>query len=87
MSWPDIINGAFETSGAFFIWLSIFRLWRDKRVAGISVLTIGFFFAWGLWNLFYYPHLEQWASTAGGILIVISNAIYVGMLLYYGRRK
>src|SRR6185436_15953847 len=24
----------------------------------------------GFWNLFYYPHLDQWLSFAGGVLIV-----------------
>ena len=85
MSWADLINGAFELSGGFFIWLSVRRTLRDKYVAGVDWMTTAFFAAWGWWNLYFYPSLDQWASFAGGVFIVIMNTTWVVLLIYYSR--
>lgn len=86
MSLFDYINGAFELSGAYFVWLSIRELLRSRRVEGVDWRTMGFFSAWGIWNLFYYPSLEQWASFVGGILVVSANLTYMALIIYYRRR-
>jgi len=80
---PDLINGLFEFSGAYFISLSIKKLYNDKCVRGVSWIHAGFFAAWGYWNLYYYPHLNQWLSFLGGCAIVIANSIWLGQLIYY----
>jgi hypothetical protein len=85
-SLPDAINGTFELLGGVFIYLSIIKVCRDKRVAGVSWLHVGFFAAWGVWNLFYYPYLDQWLSFIGGIGIVATNTVYLALLIYYSRR-
>lgn len=82
---PDIINGLFESTGAFFIACSIMKVLKDKEVRGVHWLTILFFFTWGLWNLYYYPQLGQWFSFAGGVAIALANAIYVSLLFWYSR--
>lgn len=83
---PDFVNGAFEMIGGLFVLNHCRVLYRDKSVAGVSRLSTGVFFAWGLWNLFYYPHLDQWWSFAGGLVIVAGNCLWLCMMLYYGRR-
>jgi hypothetical protein len=40
----------------------------------------------GFWNLFYYPHLDQWLSFAGGVLIVLANTVWIAMAVHYGSR-
>jgi len=84
---PDLINGTFELCGSYFIWLHIRQVLKDKKVAGVSVLATGFFSAWGFWNLFYYPHLEQWISFWGGAFLATSNAIWLGLLAKYKREQ
>jgi hypothetical protein len=84
---PDLINGLFEFAGSLFIWRSILLLHRQRMVRGVSLLTTGFFAAWGVWNLYYYPNLDQWLSFAGGLSIVTANLIWVGQILYYLRRE
>lgn len=79
----DYINAIFEFSGAFFIYLSIRRLYQQKLVRGVHWGTTAFFSVWGLWNLYYYPSLDQWASFAGGVAICATNAIYLSMIFYY----
>lgn len=83
MNSPDLINGAFELWGGVMLWVNVKALWRDKRVLGISISTPAFFFVWGLWNLFYYPHLEQWASLVGAVFIVSANITWVMLALHY----
>lgn len=85
MSIPDFINGAFETAGGFFILLSVIKLHREKMVRGVSWLHAGFFATWGYWNLFFYPHLDQWLSFWGGLFLVAVNTWWLGQLVYYGR--
>ncbi len=80
-SWADIINGSFEMLGGLFILLSIIKLHRDKRIMGVSWLTVAFFAGWGWWNLYYYPSLDQWWSFSGGVFIVFMNTIWLSMML------
>jgi hypothetical protein len=84
---PDLINGALEFLGGCFVLISVHKLWKDKRVAGISWMHVAFFSLWGVWNLYYYPSLDQWFSFAGGLFIVLVNTIYVGLLLFYGGER
>ena len=83
MDWADIINGVLETAGGGFITFSVIKLHQDKIVRGVSWVHAGFFAGWGYWNLFYYPHLDQWMSFAGGVFIVATNTVWLGQLLYW----
>lgn len=80
---PDLVNGLFELFGGLFILNHCRVLYQHKQVKGVSVLSTSFFFAWGVWNLFYYPHLDQTLSFLGGLVIVSSNCLWIGMMLYY----
>jgi membrane protein YdbS with pleckstrin-like domain len=80
---PDFINGAFECAGGFFIWLSVRKLHHDKLVRGVSWPHVAFFSAWGLWNLWFYPHLDQWLSFVGGAVLVIVNLIWLLQIAFY----
>ena len=82
-SMADFVNGSFEILGGVFILLSCLRAYKDKQVKGISILMIGFFTAWGFWNLYYYPSLGQIWSFIGGLGVVSANTLYVSMLIYY----
>ena len=87
MSLPDLINGALEASGGLFIALSVVKLHRAKVVSGVSAVHVGFFSTWGFWNLFYYPHLDQWLSFWGGFFLVAVNCVWLGQIFYYNRRN
>lgn len=82
----DFFNGLLETCGGFFIALSVIKLYRDKVVKGVSWIHVGFFTLWGFWNLFYYPHLGQWLSFSGGMLLVTVNTVWLGQIFYYGSK-
>lgn len=83
---PDIINGLFEFIGALFQTRNIWALLQDRQVKGVRPLPVAFFSLWGAWNIWYYPSLNQWVSFWGGICIVITNTVWLCLMVYYMRR-
>lgn len=84
---PDLVNGLFEFVGSCFTWMNVRAVWRDKGYAGIHLPAIAFFMSWGAWNLYFYPHLDQWWSFAGGASLVLANVAWVCSMAYWGRRS
>lgn len=84
---PDLINGLFESIGGVLLFLNVLRIVKDKRVQGLSLIPVSFWSLWGFWNLFYYPHLDQWVSFAGGLLVVGMNTIWVCLAAWYSWRQ
>jgi len=80
---PDVINGFFEFIGGCFLCLNVKNLYRDKKLQGVSWLPTVFMSSWGVWNLYYYPSLNQWWSFWGGLWIVSVNTVWLGMIYYY----
>lgn len=85
MSWQDVANGLFEVLGGFAIWPSILKAIKNKSIASTHWMTVFFFYFWGCWNLYYYPHLDQWASFAGGVWITITNLCWIIVCVKYAR--
>lgn len=85
MQGPDLINGAFELAGGALCWLNVQKILKDKCVIGVYWPIQAFFTAWGVWNLFYYPLLGQWASFVGGVFLVIGNTVWVVLAAYYAK--
>lgn len=83
----DLTNGLFEFLGGFFVLLHVRRIVKDKSVKGISIPAMTFFVSWGIWNLFYYPSLDQWWSFLGGLFIVLMNCLWVGLMIYYSWKE
>lgn len=83
MNLPDLGNGTFELVGGLLNWMNVYRLYKDKALRGVHYLPAMFFTAWGYWNCFYYPHLHQWFSFTGGLVIVLANSAWVYLALKY----
>jgi len=81
----DIINAGFEFFATLFVLRNCYVVWDDKKVAGVSVAATAFFMMWGGWNVYYYPSLGQVFSFYCGIGVLLSNILYVGLLIYYSR--
>lgn len=80
----DLINGCFELFGAgLTAATSVRAILRDKKIAGFSPVPTAFFTAWGVWNLIYYPSLDQWLSFIGGVAIVGVNSVYLFLIWKY----
>jgi len=80
---PDAINALFQVLGAFIVLLNVYRVYRDKIVRGVDWRVTAFFVAWGLWNMYYWPHLGQWLSFWAGVAMTLSNLVYLGLMLFY----
>ena len=87
MSWADYVNGSYELLAGLFILNNCRVVYKDKSVKGVSIVSTVFFTTWGVWNLYYYPSLGQWASFWGGISVVSSNTLWVVLMLYYRRKE
>ena len=85
MNTPDLINGSFELFAGMFVILNCWRLYNDKEVKGISVLSVMFFSLWGFWNIYYYPRLGQHLSFYAGIFVVCTETVWVSQMIYYSK--
>lgn len=83
---PDMINALFEFSGGLFILNHCRAVLKHKTVAGVSVISVIFFTLWGIWNLVYYPHLNQMLSFYAGIFITVANTLWIALMVYYKRK-
>lgn len=79
----DQVNGVFELLGGLFVLNHCRAVLRDKRVAGVSIVSTVFFAAWGVWNMPFYWFLHLHWSFAGGLVIAAGNTIWIALLLRY----
>lgn len=84
---PDLTNGLFELTAAFFIALHIRAIFKDRAVKGVSPTATAFFFAWGVWNIIFYPSQGLMWSFLGGLFVVVVNFVYLGALLYFRKPR
>ena len=83
----DYTNSVFEILAGFFVLLNCREVIKDKSVKGVNVVSIMFFTIWGIWNLYYYPFLEQWMSFVGGLFVTSANAAWIILILIYKRKE
>jgi Na+-driven multidrug efflux pump len=77
----DIINAFFEMGAAIFLSFDYQALRRDRRVAGISVVSRIFFVLWGLFNPYFYAAQGlMWSFMAG---LVVCGVNFVWLFQYY----
>lgn len=81
----DAINAGFELAGALCVWLNVKRLWIDREVRGVDWRVTCFFWVWGVWNLWYYPNLDQWFSAVAGGILALGNTTWI--LLYLHNKR
>jgi hypothetical protein len=83
----DVVNALFELVGALFQVKNTFQIYKDKQVKGVYWPGWVFFTAWGYWNIFYYPSLNQTWSFIAGIIMAAANTAWVSMAWYYSRNN
>lgn len=83
----DFVNSMFEFGGAAVLCANVVKLHKDKMVKGVHWSPALFFASWGLWNLYYYPSLDQWLSFFGGAALVLVNLVWLLQVMYYKDRR
>ena len=81
----DVVNACLNIGGAIAISTSIYRVLRDKMVRGVHWGMLIFFISWSCWNLLLYTHVGLWYSFLAGILMVLTEAAYLILLIFYSR--
>ena len=79
----DNINASFEIFAALVLLDNIRIILKDKIVKGVSLLPSFVFCIWGMWNIFYYSHLDQTTSAYAAGFVALANSIWLGLVLYY----
>ncbi len=70
---PDLVNAAYEALGGTVIAANTAYAWRVGEIKGVSKPLVWFFWTWGIWNLFYYPHLGQLYSFGCAAFLSVAN--------------
>lgn len=77
MTWQDIVNAVYEIGGTAATVVNIRTLLRDRIIRGMHWAATTFFFSWGVWNLYYYSHLDQFVSMLAASTLAVSNCVYL----------
>lgn len=80
-------NAAFEAGAGLAVLAHCWKLHDHRKARGLSIPAVLFFTLWGGWNMYYYPHLGQFWSLAGGIFVTLANLIYIAMLVTHSRHR
>jgi hypothetical protein len=83
----DIVNGLFEFCGSLMLARNVLLTYRAKQVKGVSLLATSYFMSWGIFNILYYPSLNQHWSFLGGICVAVVNSVWVGQIVYYNHKE
>lgn len=83
----DLVNGLFELTAGCCNALNIVRIREDREIKGVHWFPYTLFSLWGVYNLFYYPHLGQTLSFAGGCVMVLVNVVWLWHWAYYTVEK
>lgn len=86
IDFKDLINASFEMGGAAMAWINVRQLLRDKSVSGIYWPTVLFFATFGIWNVVYYPALNQPLSAVAGVFLALGNIVWVALAIKYIRQ-
>lgn len=82
----DLINAAFEATGAVLTCFDVARIRRDKEVKGVHWPTRAFWTAWGLWNCAYYVGVGHPFSFWAGAALAAANGAWTAHAAWYSTR-
>jgi hypothetical protein len=84
---PDIINAVFEAGGALLLVLNVQRLYRDKKLSGISIWPTVWWQMWGAWNIYFYRAIGTTWSFYAGLAVFAMNTVWLGLATYYAVKQ
>ena len=84
----DFINGiVFYSIASIVVWFNFFKLKRDKQVKGVSLIVWIFYCIWGLWNMIYFPLLDQKVSFIMNMPVFFDNLFWLVLAIKYKYKK
>ena len=86
-TWQDVTNSTFLLLGAALNWANVLRILQDKKVLGVSPWPVTLFTLWGVWDCYFFPHLDQRLSMVASALVVIPNSVWLFLYWWYSERR
>ena len=83
----DGFNGILGVVATSTILITIYKLYKEKLVRGISIYQAGFFMCLSYWNIYYYLHLNQLFSFYSAFVLSIASTIWVIQIVYYNAKE
>lgn len=84
---PDVTQAMWEAGSACLQLLNLRAVRRARKVEGVHWLPTAFYFAWGIYNIWFYRVLSLpfafWASLA----ITAVNLTWLLHVWYYARNR
>ena len=87
MNWIDMVNSTFYVAGSIYGIYSVIEIYKTKQVKGYVWHTQGLYFAWGVWNLFMYSHLQFWVTLVADAIGSVASLTYFIMAFVYLRME
>lgn len=84
---PDVTQACWELGSAIFGLLNVRAIRRSRSIAGVHWAPTAFFFAWGVYNLWFYTALHLPISWWAGLAITAVNFTWLGHVAWYLVRK
>jgi hypothetical protein len=73
----DLVNSFFQLGMAIIAWMNVVRLLRDRKVRGVTPLTVAWPMLMGWWNIIYFSTLGHYFSLVVGIALAAANTLWV----------
>ena len=78
----DLIMAAFQVGSCLFLLLSIFTIFRDRELKGVSVWMIAYFTLWTMYGIFTWYALDQFWSYLTSIMMSILYVIWLALAIF-----
>ena len=83
----DYINAGFESMAGVFVFLSAWRVYKDREGARCEQPGWSSSCSPGACGCNYYPSLGQWGSFYGGLSVAAANITWIALILYYRKPR
>jgi len=81
--WQDKVNSSLLGLSAILLAMNVRQLYQDKTVRGVSLWPVVLYDVWGIWDLYYFPSLNQWFSMCASFIACCINTVWLALAIYY----
>jgi len=83
----DLVYFCFCLGGTAMILRSVWLLWKEGQVHGVSMLYVLFFMLWAGFNYVYFMAVRKPYPAMGSLLMAIADVVYLIQIFDYRRRQ
>lgn len=79
----DFVNALFEIAAVGATIINIRQILKDKCIHGVTVIAQIFYFAWSLWNVYFYYSYSTMFSYWVSVIFCLMNIIWLVLVFYF----